>query len=111
MTMQIEDSGRRTFSDLPEDEALEKASKMSLHHSLLSFKEKLRYPGYNDVEVHYVLCENDQIIPAEFQGSMIELIKTSSGREPTVHKVKGDHAPIVSQRDVMTNLVKDIFAS
>jgi hypothetical protein len=110
MTLDIETTGRRTFSDLPDDLAIKEAQKMSVH-SMLSFQEKLQYPGYNDVEVHYILCENDQIIPPEFQGSMVELIKTSSGREPIVHKIKADHAPPASQPDLMTNLVKEIFAS
>lgn len=109
MTMDKATIGVLTFSDLPEDEALKWAMKMS-SHSLPSFKEKLRYAGYNDVEVHYVFCENDKIIPPEFQGSMIELINTSSGKEPTVHKIKADHAPTISKRDEMTALVKGILA-
>lgn len=100
-----------TFSGLPDEEALQRSSTME-SHSLLSFKEKLRYAGYNDVdEVHYILCEEDKIIPPEFQAGMIELIKTSSGKDVTVHKIKADHAPNVSQPEKMTELVKGIISS
>lgn len=109
MALDVATAGRRTFSALPEDQALVYAKKMTTH-SVLSFQERLQYPGYNDVEVHYVLCENDEIIPPELQQGMIEMIKTTSGREPTVHKVKGDHVPDISQRDMMTNIVKGIVA-
>lgn len=96
-----------TFSDLPENEALVMAKQMSVH-STPSFKEKLSYPGYNDVEVHYIVCEEDKIIPAEFQYQMIELIKRSSGNEVTVHKLKSGHCPTHSQPQNVAKILMEI---
>ncbi|ROV86848.1 hypothetical protein VSDG_10176 [Cytospora chrysosperma] len=63
-----------TFSDLPKNEALDWA-KLMLEHSTASFKENLAYAGYNDVEVHYIICEDDMIVPAD----VVEILKRVIG--------------------------------
>lgn len=77
-------------------------------HSTLSFKEKLSYPGYNDVEVHYIFCEEDLIIPPQFQQAMIDVIKASSGNEVQVHSIKSGHCPTHSQPDNLAKILKGI---
>ena len=99
-----------TFGDLPPEGGLEWAQSMDAH-SVLSFKEPLTYPGYCDVNVHYILCEKDVVIPPDAQAGMIELIKTASGREPTVHKLNSDHAPIASRPDEVAALVQKILTN
>lgn len=96
-----------TFSDLPYEEGLKHFEDMA-DHSTASFKEKLTYAGYNDVEVHYIVTEEDKVVPAEYQTGMIELIKTSSGREPSVHQIKSGHTPNVSQPGPLADIVKGI---
>src|SRR5690242_16922347 len=89
-------NGPLTFSDMSPEQIVDRANQMD-DHSALSFGEKLEYAGYNDVEdLHYIYCEEDKIISPETQGKMIELIATTSGRTPTVHKMKVGHAPMAS---------------
>lgn len=107
MSLSVEANAPLTFSDLPEDEALKWATRMSVQ-STPSFKEKLTYPGYNDAEVHYIFCEEDKIIPAQFQQAMIELVKTSSGRDVQVYNVKSGHCPTHSQADYLAGILKGI---
>ncbi|TLD09850.1 hypothetical protein PspLS_12035 [Pyricularia sp. CBS 133598] len=96
-----------TFSDLPPDEGLERAKKMSCH-SLKSFQDKLTYPGYNDVEMHYILCELDALIPPVAQEAMVSLIKESSGKEVKVHRLAAGHAATVSAPEKLAEIVKTI---
>ncbi|EWZ83528.1 hypothetical protein FOCG_16929 [Fusarium oxysporum f. sp. radicis-lycopersici 26381] len=110
MTLDPKGHATHTFSDLPFDEAFELAKQMP-EHSTPSFREPLTYPGYNDVEVHYIVCEQDQIIPPQFQRGMIEAVKTSSGREVTAHSFDSGHVPTVSQPDNVSKVVKEIIGA
>lgn len=101
-------SGPLTFSDLPEAEAIKWAQDMGVH-SIPSFKEKLTYAGYNDVDVHYVFCGTDKIIAPEHQQAMIGLIEQSSGKAPTVHKMDSDHCPVVSHQEELASIIKTII--
>lgn len=101
-------NGSLTFSDLPPEQGLEWAHRMS-SHSTASFKEKLTYAGYNDVNVHYIICEKDKIIPAEVQMGMVEMIKASSGRDVQVHKLDCDHAPIVSRTEDLSAILEKVL--
>ena len=100
-------SGPLTFSDLPEEEAIKHASAMTIH-SKLSFEEALTYPGYNDVEAHYILCGKDKIIAAEHQQAMIGMIEQSSGKKVIVHRIESDHCPMYAKRDELTEILKGI---
>ncbi|KAI6357365.1 hypothetical protein MCOR25_007668 [Pyricularia grisea] len=96
-----------TFSDLPPEEGLEWAKKMPCH-SVKSFEEKLKYPGYNDVEMHYILCELDALIPPVAQETMVSMIKESSGKEVKVHRLPAGHVPTVSAPEKLAELLKTI---
>lgn len=108
MSLNAEVNASLTFSDLPADQALELAKKME-DHSTPSFKEKLTYPGYNDVEVHYIVCEQDHVIPPAFQRLMIEGIKASTQRDVTIHTLESGHVPITSQPENMAKIVEKVF--
>lgn len=103
-------SGPLTYSDLPDDEAMKWASTMDVH-SVPSFKEKLTYAGYNDVDVHYILCGKDKIIAPEHQQAMIGLVEQSSGQAPTVHKLESDHCPVVTHQEELASIVKTVLSS
>ncbi|KAM0250762.1 hypothetical protein ACHAP5_001979 [Fusarium lateritium] len=108
MTLDPVGHASSTFSDLPGDEALELAKQMP-EHSTSSFKEPLTYAGYNDVEVHYIVCEQDKIIPPMFQRGMIEAVKMSAGRDVKVHSLDSGHVPVISQPDNVSKIVKKII--
>lgn len=107
MTLDPAGNAPLTFSDMPFEEGLRHVNDMA-DHSTPSFMEKLSYAGYNDVEVHYIVCEDDKVIPPEYQYGMIEMVKASSGREPKVHKLQSGHAPNISQPDNLVTILKDI---
>jgi hypothetical protein len=98
-----------TFSDLPFEEALKHAREMSNVHSTPSFLENTTYAGYNDVNVHYILCEEDKIIPAEAQSAMIDMIKESSGRDVAIHRINSGHCPNITRTDEIAVMIKGIL--
>lgn len=108
MTLDKAANSSLTFSDLPPEEALSWANRMT-NHSTPSFKEKLTYAGYNDVNVHYIACEKDKIIPYEAQSGMVGMIMSSTGRDVQVHKIDCDHAPIATRADDVSAIVKKVL--
>ncbi|RGP77253.1 hypothetical protein FLONG3_4768 [Fusarium longipes] len=108
MSLDVQVNSTLTFSDLTAEKALEEAKQME-DHSTASFKEKLTYPGYNDVEVHYIVCEEDKVIPPVFQRGMIEGIKASSGRDVTVHTLDSGHVPTTSQPENTTRIIEKVL--
>lgn len=107
--MTVEPAGNApfTFSDLPFEDGLKHCQEMTVQ-STASFKEKLAYAGYNDVEVHYIICEADKVIPAEYQYGMIKVIEESSGQEVNRHTISSGHAPNISQPDNLVRILKHI---
>ncbi|KAF5670026.1 hypothetical protein FHETE_4709 [Fusarium heterosporum] len=110
MSLKPEGHATATFSDMPYEEALDLAKQMP-EHSTPSFREPLTYPGYNDVDVHYIVCEQDKIIPPMFQRGMIEAVKMSTGRDVTEHSLDAGHVPVISQPDSVSKIVKKIIGS
>ncbi|CEI61597.1 hypothetical protein FVEN_g9320 [Fusarium venenatum] len=108
MSLDVEANSSLTFSDLPAEQALELAKQME-DHSTPSFKEKLTYPGYNDVEVHYVVCEQDKVIPPQFQRLMIEGVKASTGRDVTVYTLESGHVPVTSQPENTSKIIEKVI--
>jgi hypothetical protein len=94
---------------MPAEVGLELAKNMDVQ-SIASFEEKLRYPGYNDVdEIHYILCEEDKVIPPQAQEAMLELLKASTGKDSIVHRIKTGHAPSTSQSSLVVDIVKKVI--
>lgn len=100
-------SGPLTFSDLPDEQAIKLGEGMGIH-SKLSFEEPLTYAGYNDVDVHYILCTKDKIIAPEHQRAMVGIIEQSSGRAPTVHEMDSDHVPNISHPEELLEILKSV---
>lgn len=88
-------SAKRTFSDLPHDEGVKWVEKMPLH-SAPSFQGKLTHAGYKSIPVSFIFCEDDLILPAEFQRQVIETIEKESGKKVDVHSLKTGHCPNIS---------------
>ncbi|KAH7310603.1 Alpha/beta hydrolase fold-1 [Stachybotrys elegans] len=107
MHLDAEASAPLTFSDLPPEEALRLAKQMP-DHSTSSFREKLTYAGYNDVDVYYIVCEEDKIIPPEGQQGMIQFLK-STGKDVGVFSMKCGHCPVSSQPENLSKIITDIL--
>ncbi|KAF2967418.1 hypothetical protein GQX73_g6173 [Xylaria multiplex] len=80
------------FSDLSREEGLYWHRQFSLH-SAVSFTNTLTYPGYKDVPVSYLLCEDDLVIPAEIQRNEIDMIEKEAGSKVDVTSIKAGHCP------------------
>ncbi len=102
----FEESARLTFSDLPLEEGIEWVKKMPLH-SAPSFQGKLTYPGYRYVPVSWIFCENDLILPPDFQRQCIEMIEKESGNKVDVHSIKTGHVPITSAPEKTAMAIMD----
>ena len=62
-------------------------------HSAQSFGNELTHAGYKDIPVSYLLCEDDQAGPADFQRDMIAGIEEASGGKVDITSVKAGHCP------------------
>lgn len=91
------DDGTKTFSDLPQQEARKLRKTMDEYHSRHSFENKLTYPGYKHVQVHYVLCELDRVLPQARQLSIIASLEDYTGGKVAVHPISAGHLPFVSR--------------
>jgi pimeloyl-ACP methyl ester carboxylesterase len=98
------------YSDFSPEEALRLARAMP-QHSTASYREQLSYPGYEDVGVHYVICEEDKLIVTAYQYGMVEFLKGASKGEVGVHKIKSGHVPNLTQPDNVADIVKRIIGS
>ena len=96
------------FNDLPPEEGQVWAAK---HHqqSVSSFDERATYAGYNDVEVLYVRCTDDQCLPAEATKRVLGLIEQSSGKSPEVFEFASGHNPHISKPRELAEFVRSIL--
>ncbi|KAI1367926.1 Alpha/beta hydrolase fold-1 [Xylaria arbuscula] len=94
----MERSAPICFSDVPKEEQMYWQSQFALH-SAVSFTNPLTYAGYKDVPVSYLLCEEDLVIPADWQRKEIELIEAETGSKVDVTSIKAGHCPTVKHLD------------
>jgi|SRR5688572_15638585 hypothetical protein len=94
----LEPVARVSFSDIPHDQALAWAGRLGWHSSS-SFGDPLRYAGYEDVPVSWLLCENDLAIPKAFQQTAIDLIESKSGKKVDVTSIQTGHVPMITRHD------------
>lgn len=104
----LEPVARIAFSDMPHEEALEWAARLGWHSSQ-SFGDPLRYAGYKDVPVSWLLCENDLSIPKEYQETAIELIGRKTQREVHVTAIPAGHVPYGSGLEGVTAWMKNML--
>jgi hypothetical protein len=83
------------FNDVPYEQALVWAKRFG-QHSTSSFAGKLTYPGYNEVPVSYMFCEQDLCVIPKAQQASIDTIEKSSGRKVDVYRYALGHIPYFS---------------
>ncbi|KAJ6562572.1 Alpha/beta hydrolase fold-1 [Mycena capillaripes] len=95
------------YSDLPEEEALSWAAKMSQHVAASYYKHKLTYAAYKDIPVSYMFCEEDKGVLPEVQNKIIAGMESvMGGRTVDQHRVKVGHHVNASQPKVMAAVVR-----
>ncbi|MEV4114794.1 alpha/beta fold hydrolase [Nonomuraea sp. NPDC049695] len=77
------------YGDVPRPEA-EEAAKRLVPHSARSFRDVLTRAGWHTVPSAYILCEDDQALPAWSQEVM-------AARSGVVHRIRSSHSPFLSQ--------------
>ncbi|KAM0551219.1 hypothetical protein ACHAPJ_008564 [Fusarium lateritium] len=108
MTLDPEGSAPFTYSDFPPEEALELAKAMP-NHATASYRDQLTYPGYEDDDVHYIVCEKDKLVLTEYQYGMVEFLRGVTKGKVGLHKLNSGHAPNLSQPDNVAKIVKEII--
>lgn len=94
------------FNDLPTDEGLAWAAKMS-QHAAVSFGQKATYAAYKDIPVSYLFCEDDKCIVPEVQNAIIAKMEAEmDGRKVDKHSVKAAHCITVSQPQTVVAVVR-----
>ncbi|KAI6749639.1 hypothetical protein HG530_015053 [Fusarium avenaceum] len=94
------------YSDLIPEEALKLAKAMP-QHSTAAYRDQLTYAGYEDVEVHCIVCEEDKLILPVYQYGMVDFLKGAAKGEVGLHKLQSGHAPNISQPDNVTRIVEE----
>ncbi|KAF2627263.1 alpha/beta-hydrolase [Macroventuria anomochaeta] len=95
------------LSDLPQKEA-ESAMEGLARQSSVSFGGALTYPGYKNVPVSYLVCEDDQAVPVELQREEIAMVEQESGKLVDVKTIKTGHCPHITAPDKVVEWVLSI---
>lgn len=122
MTLDLVVCAPLTFSQLPAEEAIKVAEASMGPHSIAAFDEKLTFGGYHEAEeVHWILCEEDKIVPPEFQKGFVDMINAGrkikeegDGRRRSAVKVHArpwDHAPTHSDPKGLVAIVKEVMGA
>ncbi|MEV1068997.1 alpha/beta hydrolase [Streptomyces sp. NPDC050263] len=77
------------YGDLPRAEA-EEAAKRLVPQSAKSFSDALTEAGWHTVPSTYIVCEDDQALPAKSQQAL-------AARSGTVHRIAGGHSPFLAK--------------
>ncbi|PSN69231.1 alpha/beta-hydrolase [Corynespora cassiicola Philippines] len=86
------------FNDLSPEEGLEWVGRF-VQHSSVSFANELTYPGYNDLPVSYLFCENDLCVTPAVQQQGIDVIEAKGNKKVDVTRIPTDHVPVASAPD------------
>ena len=101
-----EPSAKLCFSDIPLEEGVAWIKRFPCH-SGLSFVNELTHAGYKDVDVSWLFCEKDLVIPPAVQTTAIELIEKESGKKVEITRIDRDHIPLAGYpEDVADWIVK-----
>lgn len=79
-------------------------------HSTASFKEGLSYAGYADVDIGYIVLEDDMIIPVSYQEMMIQFLEKEKGKSVDVYRLKSGHCPNASKPEELAEILRKIVA-
>ncbi|EXJ56910.1 hypothetical protein A1O7_07254 [Cladophialophora yegresii CBS 114405] len=104
-----EASAALSFSDLPLEEGTAWVNKFP-QHSAISFVNELTHAGYKDVDVSYLVCEKDLVIPPAIQRAGIDMIERESGRKVDVTSIPRDHCPLVRYPEEVADWILKVAA-
>jgi pimeloyl-ACP methyl ester carboxylesterase len=88
------------YGDMPRPEA-EEAAKRLVPQSAKSFGDVLTKAAWHTVPSTYVICEDDQALPAQAQ-------QVLAARSGVVHRIASDHSPFLSKPMALAALLSKI---
>ncbi|KAI0521242.1 Alpha/beta hydrolase fold-1 [Xylaria bambusicola] len=106
----IERSAATCFSDVPTKEEQMRYQMQFTLHSGVSFANPLTHAGYKDVPVSYLVCEDDLVIPADWQRKEIEMLKAETGNKVDVTSIKAGHCPTIMHLDKVVDWFMHVAA-
>ena len=74
-------------------------------HSAASFGDALTHAGYKDVQVLFLMREEDPVIPAGRQSRMVDLVEQESGREVDVTRIPAGQAPNITATQAVVDCI------
>ncbi|KAK5635334.1 hypothetical protein RRF57_011046 [Xylaria bambusicola] len=95
----VEHSAAACFSDMPTKEERMYYQEQFALHSAVSFANPLTHAGYKDVPVSYLVCEDDLVIPVDWQRKEIEMLEAETGSKVDVTSIKAGHCPTIMHPD------------
>ena len=94
------------YSDLPEAQQREWLTKVKTH-VFATVQAKATAASWKEIPTHYLLCEDDQAIPAFAQEAMTGMVRDMGG-EMEVERIKAGHSPFLSQPDVVVEWLRRV---
>lgn len=88
----------KVFNHLPAEDGKAWMERFS-QHSMVSFTNELTHPGYKDVPVSYLFCEEDKCVSPHNQQLGIGFIEEASGNKVDVTKKPFDHCPTITHKE------------
>ncbi|OCK83124.1 alpha/beta-hydrolase [Lepidopterella palustris CBS 459.81] len=102
--LETEGAAKANFGTLPHEQGVKWASKFQ-EHSIVTFSTPLTNAGYKDVDVSYLVTEEDSVIPPDKQLRSVDRIEKESGRKVDVQRVKTGHSAYVLDPDAVANVI------
>lgn len=96
------DSANIFYNDLPEEAVKEHIDHLQLH-CVGSMKSKATYTAWRNMDCSYLVCEDDNAIPAPMQEQMIQ---QKGARFTLVEKCKAGHGPFLSVPQTVVNHIR-----
>ncbi|KAF2264250.1 alpha/beta-hydrolase [Lojkania enalia] len=92
------------YNDLPAEAQQYHMSQLQ-SHSFGTKKAKSTGACWKEIPSWYLLCEDDQAVPAFAQGLMVDRVKEMGG-DVLVERIKSGHSPFLSQPDYVVDWIR-----
>ncbi|KAF2016526.1 alpha/beta-hydrolase [Aaosphaeria arxii CBS 175.79] len=94
------------YNDLPEEQSKHWQSQLQTH-SYATQAAPATGASWKEIPTRYLLCEDDQAIPAFAQELMANGVKEAGG-DIEVERIKTSHSPFLSRPDLVVNWIRRV---
>lgn len=89
------------YTDCTPKQAREAIARIT-HQSWASLRDEVTYPAWRHIPSTYVICTEDEALPPASQAVF-------SARATEVRRLHSDHSPMISQPDVLADLLRSVI--